>query len=82
VIGNLANEPLGKSRLGHSFERLIPASIIANGTDEADFMPQIVRVPGEVERRAAQVPSGWKNVPEHLAGGDNFHPQSILDHLQ
>jgi len=41
-----------------------------------------VRMRGKVERRAAQVLRGWKDVPEHLADGDDFHPKSILDHIQ
>ena len=45
-------------------------------------MAQIVRVPGEVKRRAAKVLSGWKNVPQYFAEGDDLHPESILDHLQ
>jgi hypothetical protein len=51
--------------------------IIADSADETYFMPQIVRMPGKVERRAAQVLRGWKDVPEHLANGDDLHKKSV-----
>ena len=51
--------------------------IIADGADEAHYMPQIVRMRGKIERRAAQVLGGWKDVPEHLANGDDLHKKSV-----
>jgi hypothetical protein len=40
-------------------------------------MAQITGVPGEVERRATQVLSFGKDVPEYFADGDDFHQESV-----
>jgi len=52
--------------LRHLVKNTIAAWIFANGTDKADFVPQVMRVQGKVKGCAAQVFGFWKNVPEDL----------------
>ena len=76
--GHNLHEITGDATALHAVERAMTAIVIADAADEEDLVPELVRVGGEIQRRAAEVFGVTDHVPQNFADADDAQRSSVL----